>query len=215
MAVVSAPLLSFGAAGQIGKSLVFATWKGRPYARRLVTPANPRTTQQMETRDAFTFLNATWRLAPANVQAPWAAFAQSQVMFDRNAWIKKNLPIIRGNLDLAGFQLSPGAKGGLNVTPMIVGGVATITLTATAPTPLPSGWSVVAFVGAAILDQDPAAATDVEIVSGEDLTASYSVVLSGLAAGDYRAAGWFVYQRSASITDLAYGAGDTTAVTVT
>lgn len=215
MAVVSAPLLSFTASGQVAKTQVYATWKGRPYVRRLVTPSNPRSTEQTKTRNTFTFLSDTWKLAPADFRAPWTAYAKGLVMTDRNAWIKINNGLLRSLTDLAGIILSPGAAGGLSVTPTLTGGAGSITVALTAPSPLPAGWSIVAAVGAAIEDQNPQLATNLQIVAGSDSTSPYSVVLTGLAAGDYRAAGWFVYQRSASLTDLAYGPGPTDLVTVT
>lgn len=215
MAVVTGPLLSFGASGQIAKTQVYATWKGRPYVRRLVIPSNPRSTAQTETRNAFAFLSNTWQLMPADVRAPWTAAAKGQVMTNRNLWVKQNLATIRGNPDLTDIRLSPGAAGGLTVAPLITPGSGTITIALTAPSPLPSGWSIISAVGAAIQDQDPAAPVNLVIEAGTDLTDPYSVVLTGLAPGDWQAAGWFVFQRSASLTDLAYGAGPTELTTVT
>ena len=46
MAKLKAPLLSLGAAGAIGKTLVFFNWKGLDVAREYVIPANPKTAKQ-------------------------------------------------------------------------------------------------------------------------------------------------------------------------
>ena len=46
MAKLTAPLMSFGARGKLGGSLVYSAWKGVNTARQLVTPANPNTTAQ-------------------------------------------------------------------------------------------------------------------------------------------------------------------------
>ncbi len=46
MAKLKAPLLSLGASGQLGKTLVFFNWKGLDVAREYVIPANPKTTAQ-------------------------------------------------------------------------------------------------------------------------------------------------------------------------
>ena len=46
MAKLKAPLLSLGAAGAIGKSLVYFGWKGIDCAREYVVPANPKTAKQ-------------------------------------------------------------------------------------------------------------------------------------------------------------------------
>lgn len=215
MAVVSGPLLSFGAAGQIAKTQVYATWKGRPYARRLVVPSNPRTADQTLTRNTFTWLNNVWKIAPADFIAPWVQAAKGQVMTDRNLFIKKNNGVLREETDLALMVLSPGARGGISVNPTITFGNDMITFDLTAPSPLPSGWTIVQAVAAAIRDQDPQTGTFYEIVTGTDLTSTYQVILTPLAAGDWAAAAWFVFQRSASLTDLAYGAATTEIGTVT
>lgn len=215
MAVVTGPLLSMSAAGQIAKTQVYATWKGRPYVRRLVTPSNPQSTDQTLTRNTFTWLNNVWRLAPADFQAPWTEYARGLVMTNRNAFIAKNNGVLRSETTLDMMVLSPGAKGGITVPLTITPGSGQITIGATAPSPLPSGWTVVKLVGVAIRDQNPQSGVLYTITSGSDTTSTYSVVLTSLAAGDWAAGGWFVYQRSASVTDLAYGASGAEVVTVT
>jgi len=50
MAKVVAPLGSFSASGKIGKSLVFFSHLGRNVVRGLVTPANPQTVTQGDSR---------------------------------------------------------------------------------------------------------------------------------------------------------------------
>lgn len=50
MSKVVAPLGSFSASGKIGKSLVFFTHLGRNVVRGLVTPANPKSETQGDTR---------------------------------------------------------------------------------------------------------------------------------------------------------------------
>lgn len=54
MAKLKAPLLSMGAAGQLGKTLVFFPWKGLNVAREYVTPANPNTALQVTQRGYVT-----------------------------------------------------------------------------------------------------------------------------------------------------------------
>jgi len=50
MAKVTAPLQSFSASGKIGKSIVFFSHLGRNVVRGLVTPANPQSTGQGDSR---------------------------------------------------------------------------------------------------------------------------------------------------------------------
>lgn len=207
MPTVSAPLLSFGASGQIAKTQVYSTWKGQPYVRRYVIPANPRSTEQTSTRNVFTWLNNTWRIAPADFMAPWQEAIKSRRMIDRNLFIQQNMTTLRSGIDLTGMVMSPGAKGGLVGGITVTPGNDQLTFAGTPPSPLPNGWSIVKLVGAAILNQDAHDDSDYEIFTVEDTSDPYSVVMSGLGSvSEYVAAGWWVFQRSASLTDLAYGA---------
>lgn len=206
MAIVTAPLLSFGASGQIAKSMVFGTWKGIPYSRRYVIPANPRSTEQTLTRSVFSYLNNVFKVAPAGFRLAWTRYAIGKPMTDRNAFVKFNNGLLREATDLDGMIMSPGAFGGLAAPFVATPGDDLITVTASAPDPLPPGWTVTRFIAAAIKDGDPHELTDYDVVSGQDLTAAYSVVLAGLeSATTYAVAGWFEFQRSALPTDLAYG----------
>lgn len=54
MAKLKAPLLSFGASGQIAKTIVYFPWKGLNVARKHVVPANPNTTDQQTQRGYVT-----------------------------------------------------------------------------------------------------------------------------------------------------------------
>jgi hypothetical protein len=205
MSKVTAPLLSFGASGQIAKSLVFGTWKGVPYSRRYVIPSNPRSADQTLTRNSFKFLSDVYKVSPTNFRATWQRYAVGKAMTDRNAFIKQNNSMLRVAADLDGMWFSPGAFGGLPVVPVVTPGDNLLTVTAAPPDPLPPGWTVLRFVAAAILNQDPQAPTDFDIVEGSDSSDPYSVVLALGSALEYSVAGWFVYQRSALTTDLAYG----------
>jgi hypothetical protein len=207
MSKVTAPLLSFSGSGQIAKTQVYSEWKGIPYVRRYVVPANPRSTEQTSTRNVFSWLNFVWRIAGADFIAPWTAAVQGRPMINRNLWIKQNLAILRAQADLTGLVMSPGAKGGLASTITITPGNDQLTFAGADPSPLPAGWSVVGLVGAAIKQQDAHSDQDYEVFIVTDDTSPYSVVMSGLeSVTAYVAAAWWVYQRSASATDLAYSA---------
>jgi len=54
VAKLKAPLLSLGAAAQLGKSLVFFSWKGIDCVREYVIPANPKTDPQILQRSYLT-----------------------------------------------------------------------------------------------------------------------------------------------------------------
>src|SRR5436189_2960230 len=174
MALVKGPLLSFDAGGQIAQTQVYSKWKGRQYVRRYVTPANPRSADQTLTRSVFAWLSNTWRVSPADFQAPWNAAAQNQVMTNRNLWNKRNLTMLRNGVDLTGIVLSPGAKAGLNTTATITPGAGQIGVALAVPSVLPAGWTIIQGVAVAILQQDPHTDTDYNVHAAVDLTAPYA-----------------------------------------
>jgi len=196
MAKVVAPLLSFGARGQIGGSMVFGTWKGRAYARQLVTPGNPQTAEQTLTRNSFTWLQAVYKIAPSLVTDAWQAYAKGLVMTDRNAFTKVNNPILRTAVDLDPMTMSPGALGGLPpATVVATPGADSISVAITPPATLPQGWTVLKAVAAAIVDQDPQSGVLYTITAGSDLTDPYTIVLAGLDEVLHQVFGWLVWTR--------------------
>lgn len=79
MSKTTAPLLSFGASGQIAKTMVAATWKGIPYMRKYSKPANPNTAAQQAQRNLMTSVVAAWRsyITDATARDAWKLAAQS------------------------------------------------------------------------------------------------------------------------------------------
>src|SRR5438093_1232926 len=87
MAVVSGPLLSLGASGQLGGAIVFSSWKGRPVVRQLVTPSNPQSAKQVARRAMMAFLTKNWAaLAGAN-KASWNTLAKATNISPFNAYV--------------------------------------------------------------------------------------------------------------------------------
>lgn len=161
MAKTTAPLLSFGGSGQIGKTQVYASWRGVSYARRYVVPANPNSESQQATRGVFSWLNGSWKLLNPAVQEVWFLFAKGKKFTDRNGYISRNLSNLRGtddvpNTTLQPFIASPGVNAGFAATSLaasaLTGGGATLTLGL--PT-LPDGWAAVAAHGVAFKDANP------------------------------------------------------------
>lgn len=213
MAVTRAPLLSFGASGQIGKTQVYANWRGIPYARQLTKPANPKTSGQVSTRSVFSFLTQIWKLAPALAQAPWTANASGRPYTNRNKFISVNLPVLREETDLQNFIGSPGANGGLapaSIAAAFAGGDVTVTL---GEPSLPVGWTITNAVAWAIVDGDPHSSVLINSAAAGDAMTPYAPVISGLAAGDYIVTAWFVYTTTDGKT--AYGPSLLDTVTVT
>lgn len=213
MGKTTAPLLSFGAAGSLAKTVVYASWKGIPYARRYVIPANPRTTKQMVTRNLFRKLQTMWLLAPDELRAPFQLNAQGRPYTAVNKFTSANVKGIDTTTpptDMDFFKGSPGAKGGLPPMTLGLAGVAGgINATLTAPQ-VPSDWSIVQAVGVCFEQQDPQTDFTGAIVAETDATGPYVLAFTGLDAGDYVVSAWFEWLRpdgttaySTSLTDSA------------
>ena len=196
MSKVSAPLLSFSASGSIAKTQVYSSWKGRPYARRYVIPANPNTAEQQETRSTFAWLNAVWGYMPAAAVAAWQLYGDNNRFTDRNGWIKQNLPVLRGDANNNDMIFSPAAGGGIPAAAIAVTpGNDQLQVVLTAPS-LPTGWTITKAVFAVMRQQDPQSGTLYQVTAMEDATAAYDVTFTGLASAQtYVVGGWFVYAK--------------------
>lgn len=94
MARATGPLMSLAASGSVAKTLTFAHWKGRPYVRQLVTPANPKSTNQYYTRSMMAFLSKAWtfmNLIDATWQPTWETLAKMTNISPFNAFVQYNL----------------------------------------------------------------------------------------------------------------------------
>jgi hypothetical protein len=218
MSKVTAPLLGFGASGQIGKTQVYGSWRGVKYARRYVVPSNPRSGAQTQTRGVFDFLNQVWKLMPGAVQSVWTLYAKGKPFTNRNGVIAKNLSVLRGDsgsptADLAPMIVSPGVNGGLVAAGMSVtdatGHIATVTLVAPA---LPDGWAIVAEHALLITQQEAATGTAYQSYYGTDAVSPYAAPVNTGVAGTFAAFAWFEYTKADGST--AYGPSSYHAITL-
>lgn len=196
MAVPTAPLLSFGATGTIAKTMVFSTWKGRPYVRRHVIPANPQSTAQTLTRNAFSFANSVWKVGGVLLRTPWDRFAVGQVLTGRNKFMANYVLENRGETDLLSWNISSGAKGGLPALTIVASspGVNDINLALTTPTP-PTGWTLTSAQGFAIRDQDPQTGILFATTEDEDLGAANVLLPSLTTAVLYVCGAWLKWAK--------------------
>lgn len=189
MAKTTAPLLSFGASGQIGKTLVAADWRGKKYMRQYVIPANPNTAAQQLTRDTLVWLESVMKQSPTLFQDTWKAYSQGLPMTYRNAFTKFNMSTLRTAANLAGMVASPGNLGGLPPASITVtAGATQLTVACTAPSPMPTGWSITSAITMVIRDHDPTGPALYFLAAMEDTSSPYSNVHTGLTTGQlYRA----------------------------
>lgn len=74
MAKLRGPLLSLAAAGKLGDSLIFQTWRGRPYCRKLTNPRQAPGDKQKGIRQIVALCSAYWATMLAPWKADWEAY---------------------------------------------------------------------------------------------------------------------------------------------
>lgn len=135
MVKVAAPCLSMDASGSIAGALVFSKWKGRPYVRQLVKPANPKSVKQVSVRAMFKFLSQEWAGLSTAQKATWNDLAAATVVSPFNAYVGYNQNRWRSALTPC-KELPPGATAGVgNITfTSATGGIRMATLLFTTAT---------------------------------------------------------------------------------
>jgi hypothetical protein len=83
--------MSLSASGSVAGTLTYATWKGRPYVRQLVTPSNPKSGPQKYTRAMMSFLASVWRSLDGATQATWQDLASQGNYSPFNAFVSFNM----------------------------------------------------------------------------------------------------------------------------
>lgn len=109
MAKTQAGLLSMGATGSIGGIMTFASWKGRPYVRRLVVPANPNSAAQRAIRAFMSWGSKEWAQLTAPEQATWNAAAVQQNYLPFNAFISRGQSNVVQDLGFQSEDPAPAA----------------------------------------------------------------------------------------------------------
>jgi len=87
--LIFSPLLS-DARGKVG-DIVFAGWKGRPYVRRRVIPANPNTALQQGIRAAMALCVQSWQSFSVNEKNSWISYAASRSISSFNSFVQRNV----------------------------------------------------------------------------------------------------------------------------
>ncbi len=90
MATVKGPLFSLAASGSLAGAIVFSTWKGRPYVREHVVPANPKSQAQLGVRQMLKFLSQYWDSLTPGERADWEEPAAVTNISPFNAFVAYN-----------------------------------------------------------------------------------------------------------------------------
>lgn len=96
MTRVQGPLFSVTASGTIGDAIVYSNWKGLPYVRARVIPANPRTDSQQSQRTLLTSGVSTWQntvYPEEGSKFSWDFYASGMGMSGFNRYIKAFLEV--------------------------------------------------------------------------------------------------------------------------
>ena len=213
MAKTVGPLLSLGARGSIAKTAVFSKWRGIPYVRQHVIPANPNSVGQQATRNVFRTMVEMWKLLPTVGVDPWDLFATGRPFLGRNAFIGQNVAAMRGEVDMDLQVGSPGAKGGIppvSIAPTTIAGGG-IEVNMTEP-PIPPGWGLTNGVAIVFPDQDPAIAF-VGPTTGLAIFPVGGLDFTGLDTVPYQVRAWIEWTKPDTTT--AYSVALAAQITVT
>jgi len=143
MVKVAAPALSLDASGKLAGAIVFSKWKGRPYVRELVIPANPKSVSQVGVRAMFKFLAQNWAALSDGDKEDWLARSKQLVASKFNAYMSYNQKRWRNFLTPS--MLDPATEDGTLDTAdasAATGGVRQITITKNI-TAHADGWGMV------------------------------------------------------------------------
>lgn len=145
MVKVLGPMFSFEASGTIGNIATFSKWKGRPYVRQRVIPANPKSALQVATRAMLKFLSQAWIDVGSTPQGTWEELAAASQISPFNAYVGRNQSRFREFQ--APSQSYPAAESGTQPVATLdsaTGGPSYVDLTMTITT-LNDVWGVLLF----------------------------------------------------------------------
>lgn len=191
--------MSLAASGTLGKAITFSSWKGIPYARVRVIPANPNTSGQQEVRGVFSTLTEMWKRMPSGARTPFIYAVRGQPLTPRNKHIALNVPVLKGESDLDNLVMS--VSTGSSIPPAGVASAeapaGSVELTITAPT-APDGYTIHSYRAACVQDGEPSPVlirtTFYNTIVAPGLVVSVAV---SPASVTYQWGCWVVYRRLA------------------
>lgn len=130
MAGVRGPLFGLDASGTIADTITFSKWKGRPYVRQKVNPANPNTAAQRAVRSVFQFTSQQYDALSAVIKAKWLTEAGPDNITALNAFARSAQD--QRLIDKGPLQdptLTPGAAPAAPTAPVATGQKAQAQLT--------------------------------------------------------------------------------------
>lgn len=191
MARLTGPLLSLGAKGEFGGSVIYDRYAGQDIARSKVAARNPNTPAQAESRGAFATLSWLWQLADTRIRPFWGAYVSDFDMPARAAFIKASLARVRGEPDMDGFRAVVGVSGGLQPLGMtVVPQSRQLSVKLVTPYP-PPDWTFRRPTACAFPDQPAGAGRPAYLRTGQRLLHFLTVNLLDLEPVPHQVRGWY------------------------
>ena len=108
MAKWKSPLFS-DIRNKLGENVVFSMWKGRPYMRSYVVPANPNSLKQQANRDQMAKIVAMYQAnvkGDESIAAAWDVEALPRLISGYNQFVQYGREMTIGALDLTATTIS-------------------------------------------------------------------------------------------------------------
>ena len=86
--IIFSPIIS-EARGKVS-DVVFSVWKGRPYIRQRVIPANPQSAAQTLVRNSLSRVVQLWQSIEVQLKAVWNTYASGYQMSGFNMYMRQN-----------------------------------------------------------------------------------------------------------------------------
>lgn len=144
MVKVLAPAMSLEASGQIGGVMVFSRWKGRPYARALVKPHNPKTQGQTGIRAMLAWLATQWKNLSDPEQASWVDLAAATNVLPFNSYVAHNMRRWRENKGPTQEYPAAETATAVTITLSVTGGARCMDISVD-PSAATIGWGIAIF----------------------------------------------------------------------
>ena len=94
---------------KLGENVVFSMWKGRPYMRSYVTPANPNSLKQQAQRALVANIVAMYQAnvkGDESIAAAWDVEALPRLISGYNQFVQYGASVTLGTLDLSATTIS-------------------------------------------------------------------------------------------------------------
>ena len=186
-----APLFAFSGVGSFSRETTLMTKKGVTFTRTYKVPRDPRTAEQVTSRDTWKAAGDIWKASNDLFREAWKGFAGGQVFSPFNAFVGRYMSDNLGQDDFELLTLAPRSRGGVQpIDVTLFPFPKTIIMGFEVPA-TPIAWTKSRVIGAAIIDGDPADPVSNVIHITDDEMEVEGIILFDLEPNvTYQATGW-------------------------